>query len=155
MDRREFIWLLGSASAAGMFAGCQRGGLRADPYESSAFGNARLLHFTDCHAQLMPVYFREPNVNIGIGGAKGRPPHLVGQHLLDHLASPATDREAHAFTYLDFAAAAEQFGGKFDCAGVAGYERLLENDAVQAVYVSLPNSLHAPWSIRALQDRRI
>ena len=110
MDRREFIWLLGSASAAGMFAGCQRGGLRADPYESSAFGNARLLHFTDCHAQLMPVYFREPNVNIGIGGAKGRPPHLVGQHLLDHLASPATDRAAHAFTYLDFAAAAEQFG---------------------------------------------
>jgi S-sulfosulfanyl-L-cysteine sulfohydrolase len=110
MDRREFIWLLGSASAAGMFAGCQRGGLRADPYESPSFGNARLLHFTDCHAQLLPVYFREPNVNIGVAGAKGRPPHLVGQQLLDHLASAATEREAHAFTYLDFFAAAERFG---------------------------------------------
>ena len=72
-----------------MFSGCQRGELRPDPYESSAFGNVRLLHFTDCHAQLMPVYFREPNVNIGVAGAKGRPPHLVGQQLLDHLANPA------------------------------------------------------------------
>ena len=110
MDRREFIWLLGSASAAGMLTGCSRGGLRPDPYDSAAFGNARLLHFTDCHAQLTPVYFREPNVNIGVASAKGRPPHLVGQHLLDHLASPVSDRYAHAYTYLDFAAAAEQFG---------------------------------------------
>ncbi len=110
MDRREFIWLLGSASAAGLFSGCKQGELRADPYESSSFGNARLLHFTDCHAQLMPVYFREPNVNIGIASAKGRPPHLVGQQLLDHLARGATDREAHAYTYLDFTEAAQRFG---------------------------------------------
>ena len=110
MDRREFIWLLGSASAAGMFSGCQRGVLRADPYEADAFGNARLLHFTDCHAQLTPIYFREPNVNIGVAGAFGRPPHLVGQKLLDNLAKEATPHEAHAFTYLDFTAAAEQFG---------------------------------------------
>ncbi len=93
-----------------MFSGCQRGELRRNPYELPTFGNARLLHFTDCHAQLMPVYFREPNVNIGVAGAKGRPPHLVGQHLLDHLATPVGERQAHAFTYLDFAAAAEQFG---------------------------------------------
>jgi len=110
MDRREFIWLLGSASAAGMFSGCQRGVLRADPYEADAFGNARLLHFTDCHAQLKPIYFREPNVNIGVAGACGRPPHLVGQKLLDNLAKEATPHEAHAFTYLDFTAAAEKFG---------------------------------------------
>jgi sulfur-oxidizing protein SoxB len=110
MDRREFIWLLGSASAAGMFSGCQRGVLRADPYAAAAFGNARLLHFTDCHAQLMPIYFREPNVNIGVAGALGRPPHLVGQKLLDYLTKEATPHEAHAFTYLDFTAAAGQFG---------------------------------------------
>ena len=112
MDRREFIWLLGSASAAGMFSGCRQTGMRTDAsaYDAPAFGNARILHFTDCHAQLTPVYFREPNVNIGVASAKGRPPHLVGQYLLDNLTSTVTDREAHAFTYLDFAAAAEQFG---------------------------------------------
>jgi len=110
MDRRDFLWMLGSASAAGMFSGCTSAGLRPDPYESSPFGNARILHFTDCHAQLVPIYFREPNVNIGIASAKGRPPHLVGTHLLSQLRMGSAEREAHAFTYLDFSAAARQFG---------------------------------------------
>ena len=110
MDRRDFLWMLGSASAAGMFTGCSANGLRSDPYDFASFGNARLLHFTDCHAQLTPVYFREPNVNIGVASAKGRPPHLVGNQLLSQLQQKATEREAHAYTYLDFAAAAERYG---------------------------------------------
>jgi len=89
MDRRDFLWMLGSASAAGMFTGCTSAGLRPDPYE---------------------FYFREPNVNIGIASAKGRPPHLVGTHLLSQLRMGSAEREAHAFTYLDFSAAARQFG---------------------------------------------
>jgi sulfur-oxidizing protein SoxB len=110
MDRRDFLWMLGSASAAGMFSGCTARGLRADPYELEPYGNARVLHFTDCHAQLNPVYFREPNVNIGIATARGRAPHLVGRELLAQLRQTASAREAHAFTYLDFSAAAERFG---------------------------------------------
>ncbi len=112
-----------------MFSGCQRGELRPDPYESSAFGNVRLLHFTDCHAQLMPVYFREPNVNIGVAGAKGRPPHLVGQQLLDHLANPVGERQAHALTYLDFTAAAEQFG---KVGGFAHLKTLIDRQRAEA-----------------------
>jgi len=110
MDRRDFLWMLGSASAAGMFTGCTTAGLRTDPYAASPFGNARILHFTDCHAQLLPIYFREPNVNIGVAGAKGRPPHLVGEQLLSQLRMNGGEREAHAFTYLNFDAAARQFG---------------------------------------------
>lgn len=110
MNRRDFVWMLGCASSAGLLSGCVRGELRDDPYESASFGNARLLHFTDCHAQLTPIYFREPNVNIGIGGAAGRPPHLVGQHLLDHIGAANGSRDAYALTYLDFSAAAEKFG---------------------------------------------
>jgi len=110
MDRRDFLWMLGSASAAGMFAGCTAAGLRPDPYDAAPFGNARILHFTDCHAQLLPIYFREPNVNIGIASAKGRPPHLVGNQLLSQLRMSGGEREAHAFTYLNFDVAARQFG---------------------------------------------
>jgi len=110
LNRRDFLWLLSSASAAGLFSGCHRGGMRANPYEAASFGNARLLHFTDCHAQLLPIYFREPNVNIGVAAAAGRPPHVVGQRLLDYLQVSAGGLDAHAFTYLDFAAAAESFG---------------------------------------------
>jgi sulfur-oxidizing protein SoxB len=81
-----------------------------DIYKLPSFGNARILHFTDCHAQLEPVYFREPNVNIGVGGAQGRPPHLVGAQLLDYAGIDSGMAKAHAFTYLDFVSAAETYG---------------------------------------------
>ncbi|MGB5486707.1 MAG: thiosulfohydrolase SoxB [Lysobacterales bacterium] len=110
MDRREFLTVMGAASAAGLIPAFANAGSQEDIYSFQPFGNARLLHFTDCHAQLEPVYFREPNVNIGIGAAAGRPPHLVGAHLLDHTGIKSGTAKAHAFTYLDFAAAAETYG---------------------------------------------
>jgi sulfur-oxidizing protein SoxB len=110
MDRREFLTVMGAASAAGLLPAFATGKSQQDLYSFPPFGNARLLHFTDCHAQLEPIYFREPNVNIGIGSASGRPPHLVGAHLLDYTGIKAGTAKAHAFTYLDFAAAAETYG---------------------------------------------
>ncbi len=101
---------MGSAGTAGLLSGCRHGELRSNPYEYPSFGNTRLLHFTDCHAQLSPIYFREPNVNIGVGSAKGRSPHLVGNHLLEQLKFVATERDTYAFTHLDFSAYAEKFG---------------------------------------------
>jgi sulfur-oxidizing protein SoxB len=74
------------------------------------FGNVALLHVTDCHAQLRPTYFREPSVNLGVGAARGKPPHVVGEALLAHFGIARGTREAHAFTYLDFAHAARTFG---------------------------------------------
>jgi sulfur-oxidizing protein SoxB len=110
MDRREFLTIMGAASAAGLIPISRSAYSQGDIYGQSPFGNARLLHFTDCHAQLEPVYFREPNVNLGIGEAAGRPPHLVGTHLLDYAGIKAGTEKAHAFTYLDFTAAAETYG---------------------------------------------
>ncbi len=114
MDRREFVQLLAVAAAAGMPI-ATRDALAATPagaamYDVPRFGNVHLLHFTDCHAQLMPIFFREPSVNLGIGEAKGQPPHLVGEHLLRHFGIPPDSAEAHAFTYLDFAQAAKTYG---------------------------------------------
>ena len=113
MNRREFLNVLSAAAAGGMPlcaspAGAQRAATRF--YALPAFGNVHFLHFTDCHAQLLPTYFREPSVNIGVGDAKGRPPHLVGEALLKHFGIPAHSRDAHAFTYLDFAAASRTYG---------------------------------------------
>ena len=59
---------------------------------------------------MLPIWFREPNVNLGIGGSLGRPPHLVGEALLKHFGIPSQGAAAHAFTYLDFAAAAKRYG---------------------------------------------
>ena len=79
-------------------------------YDLPKFGNVHLLHFTDCHAQLNPIYFREPNVNLGFGEQLGKAPHLVGEHLLKAFGIAPGSRDAHAFTYLDFEAAAKTYG---------------------------------------------
>ncbi len=112
ISRREFVKLLGMAGAAGMlphsiFAAARQ---PSDLYEVPKFGNVTILHITDTHAQLNPVYFREPNVNLGLGDALGQAPHLVGNALLKHFGIEAGGIEAHAFTYLNFDEAAQKFG---------------------------------------------
>ena len=113
MHRREFLQVLAAAAAAGFaldskeLLAAQGGGKL---YDLPRFGNVSLLHFTDCHAQLAPIYFREPSVNLGIGAAQGRAPHLVGEHLLKTFGIKPGTAEAHAFTYLDFAQAAKTYG---------------------------------------------
>ncbi len=113
MNRREFLHLLALASASGMALPTEiaRAEAAADRlYDAPAFGNVSLLHITDCHAQLKPIWFREPNVNLGVGAMKGQAPHVVGKAFLDHFGLPAGGPEAHAFTYLDFEKAAQVYG---------------------------------------------
>jgi sulfur-oxidizing protein SoxB len=112
-SRREFLQALAIASAGGMslqseFSHAQTAAKKF--YDLPKFGNVHFLHFTDCHAQLLPIYFREPNVNLGIGTQEGKPPHLVGEYLLKAYGIKPGTRDAHAFTYLDFAAAAKTYG---------------------------------------------
>ncbi|HPE01005.1 MAG TPA: thiosulfohydrolase SoxB [Burkholderiaceae bacterium] len=115
MHRREFLQILAAAAAAGLPI-ASREALAANPaaaarmYDIPRFGNVHFLHFTDCHAQLKPIYFREPSVNIGVGEARGQPPHLVGEHLLKHFGIKPGTAEAHAFTYLDFVQGAKTYG---------------------------------------------
>ncbi|WP_434621243.1 thiosulfohydrolase SoxB [Azospirillum sp. B2RO_4] len=114
MNRREFLTVLAAANAAGLLlpgAGLARAEAAADAvYDAPAFGNVSLLHITDCHAQLKPIHFREPSVNLGIGEMAGRAPHLVGSRLLEHFNLKAGSREAHSFTCLDFERLAGQYG---------------------------------------------
>jgi len=114
MNRREFLQVLATGAVAGFplasRSALDQGRNAAAMYDVAPFGNVSLLHFTDCHAQLNPIYFREPNVNLGVGNASGKPPHLVGEHLLRHFGIAAGTRDAHAFTYLDFAQAARTYG---------------------------------------------
>ncbi len=112
-SRREFLQALAIASAGGMslqseFSHAQTAAKKF--YDLPKFGNVHFLHFTDCHAQLLPIYFREPNVNLGIGTQEGKPPHLVGEYLLKAYGIKPGTRDAHAFTYLDFTAAAKTYG---------------------------------------------
>ena len=112
MNRREFLRLLAFASAAGLELDSRSvlAGEGEAFYDLPRFGNVGLLHFTDCHAQLLPVYFREPSVNLGVGAAAGRPPHLTGRALLTRFGLRPGSARAHAFTCLDFESAAKVYG---------------------------------------------
>ncbi|MBV8745884.1 MAG: thiosulfohydrolase SoxB [Xanthobacteraceae bacterium] len=74
------------------------------------YGNITLLHMADLHAQLMPVYLREPSVNIGTGEARGQPPHLTGKAFLEYYAIPPRTAEAYALSSEDFVALARAYG---------------------------------------------
>ena len=128
LSRREFLQMLGVASAAGFsLTGCDSGpqsgataqgkpaGVKPNTapenlYELKPFGNVSLLHYTDCHAQLLPIYFREPNINLGVSGMKGQPPHLVGKRFLDFYGYKPDSAQAYAFSHLNFSEAAAKYG---------------------------------------------
>ena len=109
MDRRSFLRALALAAGAGIVP---RIGVGADDdiYDIGRFGNVRVLHFTDTHAQFAPVHYREPSVNIGVGAMRGQPPHLVGRGFLDHFGVAPGSRGAYAFTFLDYQEAARRYG---------------------------------------------
>ena len=114
IDRREFLKLLSAGAAAGtipwIYQYANAAALPKDFYKIPKKGNARILHCTDFHGQLNPVFFREPNVNLGMGDAFGRPPHMVGKKLLTYMGLKPNTPQAHAYTYLNFDKAAREFG---------------------------------------------
>jgi len=136
MNRREFLEVLAAAAAAGMTleSGAALAQGSADAlYRFPKFGNLSLLHITDCHAQLLPIYYREPNINIGVGPRAGEPPHLVGESLLKAFKIKPDTPEAHAFSYLDYTAAAKTYGK------VGGFAHLAT--LVKRLRAERPNSL--------------
>jgi sulfur-oxidizing protein SoxB len=108
--RREFLKLTGAAALSPALPRLARGADNAGVYDLERFGNARILHMTDTHAQLLPLYFREPSANLGIGAMAGNPPHLVGRAFLDRFGIRADSADAYAFTFLDFEKSAARFG---------------------------------------------
>jgi len=135
LRRRELFRLLALAAAAG--AGLRPGASEAQAadelYEVPPFGNVSLLHVTDVHAQLLPVHFREPSVNLGMGEALGRPPHVVGEAFLKTFGIQRDSVRAHAFTHLDFEPLARRYGK------VGGYAHLAT--LVKRLRASRPHAL--------------
>jgi len=124
ITRREFLQvagataaLLGSARPLGR-AAAQQAIRQEDLLRFAAKGQLTLLHVADSHAQLLPLYYREPSLNLGVGEAKGKIPHLTGQDFLDAYAIPAGSLQAYLLTAADFAALAGSYGR------VGGMDRL-------------------------------
>ena len=137
IDRRQFLQI--SAAVTAMTASGPRLApasatkisqdelLRFDPV-----GQVTLLNFTDCHAQLVPLYYREPSVNIGVGDVNGLPPHITGKEMLQHFGLRAGSPEAYAFSSSDFSRLAKSYGR------VGGFDRMAT--LVNAIRASRPKN---------------
>lgn len=108
--RRDFLKSTAAVATSLSLPRLARGAETASIYDLERFGNARILHTTDTHAQLNPVYVREPSVNIGIGEMAGRPPHLVGRAFLERFGIRSDSADAYAFSCFEFEKSAGRFG---------------------------------------------
>ena len=114
-DRRGFLQIMMAAAAlcapgsVGRAAAAQKISQK-DLLRFEPLGRITLLHFSDIHGQLMPVYFREPSINIGVGAVRGLLPHVTGRKLLDLYGIPAGSPEAYALTSEDFVALSRNYG---------------------------------------------
>ena len=128
-SRRDLLQLAAASAAVLPFCGArgfaQQRLTQADLLSFEPLGNVTLLHVTDIHGQLLPVYFREPSLNLGVGDARGQPPHVTGQDFLARYGIPERSARAYALSSADFAALAKSYGR------IGGLDRLAT--AVKAV----------------------
>lgn len=118
ISRRHFIQagmatsaLLGSSSLGHMAAFAATQAMTQDQLLSfEDYGNVSLVHITDIHAQAMPIYFREPSINLGVGDVNGLPPHITGADFLKSFGVDAKSPSAYALTYDDFVSLAKSYG---------------------------------------------
>jgi len=143
-SRREFLQLLAAAAATGLWTPRPSSALSSidaaavkangELYDFPTYGNVSLLHFTDCHAQLLPTYYREPHIHLGFSrNSNEQIPHIVGKYFLDRFNIPHRTQTAHALTFLDFPELATRYGK------TGGFAHLAT--LVKRLRASRPNSL--------------
>ena len=101
--------------------------------EFDTFGNVSIIHITDIHAQLKPIYFREPSVNIGVGGNKGAVPHITGADFRKLYGIDDGSHSAYALTHDDFSALAQSYGR------VGGLDRV--STVINSIRADRPDAL--------------
>jgi sulfur-oxidizing protein SoxB len=112
VTRRDFLTLIAVAGGLGT-ATPQALARQLEPerlLDFQALGNVTLLHMTDPHGTLLPVYYREPDTRIGVGAEAGTPPFLTGEALLGAYRLPRGSADAYALTHLDFPTLAARYG---------------------------------------------
>ena len=141
ITRREFLQASMAASAIvgvsgfGNFArlAAQQALTQEQLLAFEDFGNVTLIHVTDIHAQLKPIWFREPEVNLGVGDAKGHVPHVTGSDFLKMFNIAPGSRDAYALTHEDFSSLAKAYGR------MGGMDRVAT--VVKAIRAARPDSL--------------
>lgn len=118
ISRREFLQVTSAAAAITAASGLGPLGRVAAQQKLTqsaltafqSYGNVSILNFTDIHAQLVPVYYREPSINLGVGEVKGQPPHLTDAAFREYYKIAAKSSDAYALTADDFTSLSRDYG---------------------------------------------
>jgi S-sulfosulfanyl-L-cysteine sulfohydrolase len=124
---------------------------QADLLDFDTFGNVTLIHLTDLHAQLKPIWFREASVKLGAAPVRGQPPHLVGQDFLAHYGLEASSAMAHALTHSDFETLGRAYGRMGGMDRIATVVKTIRADRPDALLLDGGDTWHG--SLTALRTQ--
>jgi sulfur-oxidizing protein SoxB len=153
VTRRDLLSVVAAAIASGLTprALLEAASAPAQLTDFEPLGNVTLLHLTDTHATLLPVYFREPDTLVGVGDERGKPPNLTGRALLAHYGIVPGSALAYALAHVDFPVLAARYGRLGGYAHLATLiERVRAERAGRSVLLdggdALQGSATALWS---------
>ena len=150
ISRREFLQASVAASALYGASGvgnwsrlaAQQALTQDQLLQFNAFGNVTLIHITDIHAQIKPIWFREPEINIGVGEVKGVPPHVTGMDFIKQFNLKPGSPEAYALTYEDFTALGKTYGKMGGMDRVATVVKSIRADRPEAIILDGGDTWH-------------
>ena len=163
ISRRDFLQVSMAASALYGISGfgnwaklaAQQALTQDDLLKFDTFGNVSLIHITDIHAQLKPIYFREPSINLGVGAAKGQMPHVTGADFRKAYGIEDGSPSAYALTYNDFSALAEGYGKVGGMDRVATVVNAIRADRPDALLLDGGDTWHGSYTCHHTQGQDV
>lgn len=163
ISRRDFLQV--SMAATAMLGGSAYGNwgrlaaqqklTQEQLLEFDTFGNVSLIHITDIHAQLKPIYFREPSVNLGVGPAKGHVPHVTGADFRKMYGIEDGSASAYALTYDDFTSLAQGYGKVGGMDRVATVINAIRADRPDALLLDGGDTWHGSYTCHHTQGQDV
>ena len=124
-----------------------------DLLEFDTYGNVSLIHVTDIHGQLKPIYFREPEINLGVGSALGQVPHITGANFRKMYGINDGSPSHYALTHNDFSALAQQYGRVGGLDRVATVIKAIRADRPDAILLDGGDTWHGSYTCHHSQGQ--
>jgi len=163
ISRREFLQASVAASALYGISGfgnwsklaAQQALTQDDLLRFDTFGNVSLIHITDIHAHMKPIWFREPEFNYGVGDVRGLPPHVVGRDFINMYNLTPGSADAYALTYEDFAALGRTYGRMGGMDRVATVVKAIKADRPDAILLDGGDTWHGSMTSYLTQGQDV
>ena len=160
-SRRDFLQVgmatsaIYGASGFGSFSklSAQQKLSQDDLLRFDTYGNVSLIHITDIHAQLKPIYFREPEINLGVGSALGQVPHITGANFRKMYGIDDGSPSHYALTYNDFSALANEYGRVGGLDRVATVVKSIRADRPDAILLDGGDTWHGSYTCHHTQGQ--